>query len=67
MEVFPGVEALLPHGEMLEYQNVNDCILKVGDKINTIILKFNPTDKRIALSVKDVTEDKKTEKIEKPD
>lgn len=53
VEVFPGVEALLPHGELLEYQNVNNCILKVSDKINTTILKFNPTDKRIALSVKD--------------
>lgn len=56
VEVYPGVEALLPHGELLEYQNVNNCILKVGDKINTTILKFNPTDKRIALSVKDVVE-----------
>lgn len=52
VEVFPGVEALLPHSELLEYQNANNCILKVGDKINTTILKFNPTDKRIALGVK---------------
>lgn len=52
VEVFPGVEALLPHGELLEYQNTNNCILKVGDKINTMILKFNPTDKRISLSVR---------------
>lgn len=56
VEVFPGVEALLPHGELLEYQNVNNCILKVGDKINTTILKFNPTDKRIALGVKNLEE-----------
>lgn len=62
VEVFPGVEALLPHGEMLEYQNVNNCILKVGDKISTTILKFNPTDKRIALSVKSTNENKKTDK-----
>lgn len=59
VEVFPGVEALLPHNELLEYQNSNNCILKVGDKINTVILKFNPTDKRIALSVKEVVESKK--------
>lgn len=52
VEVYPGVEALLPHNELLEYQNANDCILKVSDKINTIILKFNPQDKRIALSMK---------------
>lgn len=59
VEVFPGVEALLPHGELLEYQNVNGCILKVGDKINTKILKFNPADKRIALSVKTPSPSKK--------
>ena len=51
IEVFPGVEALLPHNEVVEYQNANDVILKVGDKISTYILKFNPTDKRIALSI----------------
>lgn len=59
VEVFPGVEALLPHGELLEYQNINGCILKVGDKINTKILKFNPADKRIALSVKTGSTNKK--------
>lgn len=59
VEVFPGVEALLPHNELLEYQNTHACILKVGDKINTTILKFNPTDKRISLSVKDASEKKK--------
>lgn len=63
VEVYPGVEALLPHGEMLEYQNINNCILKVGDKINTVILKFNPTDKRISLSVKNA-ETKKNEKAD---
>ncbi len=56
VEIFQGVEALLPHHELLEYQNSKNCILKVGDKINTTILKFNPTDKRIALSVKDSKE-----------
>lgn len=58
VEVYPGVEALLPHGELLEYQNTHSCILKTGDKISTTILKFNPTDKRIALSVKDSAEAK---------
>lgn len=61
VEIFPGVEALLPHSELLEYQNTNACILQVGDKINTVILKFNPTDKRIALSVKDIAETKKVD------
>lgn len=58
VEVFPGVEALLPHSELLEYQNANGCILKVNDTISTTILKFNPQDKRIALSMKTSSEDK---------
>jgi len=51
IEVYPGVEALLPHNEVADYQNSTDTIIKVGDKINTYIMKFNPDDKRIALSV----------------
>ena len=52
VEVFPGVEALLPNNELIEYQNQNNTILKVGDKIQTTILKFNPDDRRISLSIK---------------
>lgn len=51
VEVFPGVEALLPHNEVIEYQNENKNILQVGDKIKTHIIKFNPADRRIALSI----------------
>lgn len=51
VEVFPGVEALLPHAEVIELQNKQESILQVGDKIDTFVLKFNPTDKRIALTV----------------
>src|SRR5574344_268648 len=57
VEVFPGVEALLPHGELLDYQNSTNTILKVGDKINAKILKFNPTDRRIALGLKKSQDD----------
>ncbi len=52
VEVFPGVEALLPNNELIEYQNSKNTILKVGDKIQTTILKFNPDDRRISLSIK---------------
>ncbi len=52
VEVCPGVEALLPNNELIEYQNQKDVILKVGDKILTTILKFNPDDRRISLSIK---------------
>lgn len=51
VEVFLGVEALLPNNELVDYQNRNNCILHVGDKINTTILKFNPDDRRISLSI----------------
>jgi len=51
VEVFPGVEALLPHNEVIEVQNRTGNILQVGDKVMTYILKFNPTDRRIALTV----------------
>ncbi|MBQ3640429.1 30S ribosomal protein S1 [bacterium] len=52
VEVFTGVEALLPNNELTEYQNKNNVILKAGDKIQTTILKFNPEDRRISLSIK---------------
>lgn len=51
VEVYPSVEALLPQAELLQYQNEHGTILDVGDTIDTIILKFNPDDKRIALSI----------------
>lgn len=56
VEVFPGVEALLPHNEVVDYQNESKSILQVGDKISTYIIKFNPADKRIALSVHEQSE-----------
>lgn len=51
VEVCPGVEALLPHAELVELQNKTGKEIQVGDKVLTYILKFNPTDKRIALTV----------------
>ncbi len=53
VEVFPGVEALLPNNEVVEYQNKNNCILASGDKIKTTIIKFNPDDRRISLSIEE--------------
>ena len=51
VEIYEGVEALLPHNELIEYQNKNNLILEVGNKIKVKILKFNPKDKRISLGV----------------
>lgn len=51
IEVLPGVEALLPHSEVAAYQNESGSIVKAGDKIDTYVVKFNPDDKRISLSI----------------
>ena len=60
VEVFPGVEALLPHAEVVEIQNKRGSVLQVGDKVETYILKFNPADKRIALTINEENKDEKT-------
>ena len=51
IEVLPGVEALLPHNEVVDFQNETGNIVKVGDKIDTYVVKFNPDDKRVSLSL----------------
>jgi ribosomal protein S1 len=53
VEVINGVEALLPSSDLTEWQNKHNRQLQVGDKIQTIVLKFNPDDRRISLSLKD--------------
>lgn len=51
VEIYEGVEALLPHNELVEHQNKTNSIIEVGDKIKVKILKFNPKDKRISLGI----------------
>lgn len=54
INIFPGVEALLPVSEMSE-ENVNPFnMFKVGDSVDVLIKKFTPKEHRIALSVKDI-------------
>lgn len=54
VNIFPGVEALLPASEMAG-ENVNPFnALKVGDEIEVLIKKFTPQEHRIALSTKDI-------------
>ncbi len=53
VEVFPGVEALLPNNEVVDYQNKNNCLLAAGDKIKTTVIRFNPDDRRISLSLEE--------------
>ncbi len=54
INIFPGVEALLPVSE-ISNENVNPFnILKVGDEMEVLIKRFTPKEHRIALSVKDI-------------
>lgn len=54
VNIFPGVEALLPASE-IQGENVNPFnVFKVGDEIEVLIKKFTPQEHRIALSTKDI-------------
>ena len=54
INIFPGVEALLPVAEISD-ENVNPFnMFKVGDEIEVLIKKFTPQEHRIALSIKDI-------------
>lgn len=54
INIFPGVEALLPVSEMSD-ENVNPFnLFKVGDSVDVLIKKFTPKEHRIALSTKDI-------------
>ncbi|MCD8378165.1 MAG: S1 RNA-binding domain-containing protein [Candidatus Gastranaerophilales bacterium] len=56
INIFPGVEALLPVAEMSN-ENVNPFnMFKVGDEVKVLIKRFTPQEHRIALSIKDIPE-----------
>ncbi len=50
VEVYPGVEALLPSKDIGEYEHRNNVKLDVGQTIKTYIIKFSPDERRISLS-----------------
>lgn len=50
VEVYPGVEALLPSKEVLEYENEKSMKLTLGQEITTTIIRFVPDDRRMSLS-----------------
>jgi small subunit ribosomal protein S1 len=56
IEVFPGVEALLPQKDVVDYQNKTGKTLELNKELETTILKFNPDDKRISLTLFDKEE-----------
>ncbi|MEI7474956.1 MAG: S1 RNA-binding domain-containing protein [bacterium] len=51
VEIHPGVEALLPFKEVQEYQNATGNTLESGAEIEAHIIRFNPDDRRISLSI----------------
>lgn len=54
INIFPGVEALLPVAEISD-ENINPFnMFNVGDKVDVLIKKFTPQEHRIALSIKDL-------------
>lgn len=54
INIFPGVEALLPVSEM-EGENPSPFnLFKIGDEVEVQIKKFTPQEHRIALSMKDL-------------
>ncbi|MDD3149985.1 MAG: S1 RNA-binding domain-containing protein [Candidatus Gastranaerophilales bacterium] len=65
VNIFEGVEALLPVAEMSE-QEINPFnFLRVGEKVQVIIKKFTPQEHRISLSIKDLKKSEKPEKQQK--
>ena len=53
VEVYPGVEALLPSKDITDYEQRNSTKLDVGQKVTTFIVKFSPDERRISLSFYD--------------
>lgn len=55
VQIYPGVDALLPTTEMSEQPNIKpEEIVSVGQEIKAIIKKFAPRDHKISLSLKGV-------------
>ena len=57
VEVYPGVEALLPSKDITDYEHRNNTKLDVGQTIKTFIVKFSPDERRISLSFTALPED----------
>jgi ribosomal protein S1 len=56
VEIFPGVEALLPAKDIHDYEHMSGKRLETSAKIRTQITKFNPEERRISLSFQGVLE-----------
>lgn len=58
IDIFPGVEALLPVAEMSDKQINPFDFLSVGQEVEVVIKRFTPQEHRIGLSLKDVNKSK---------
>lgn len=69
IDIFPGVEALLPAAEMSDQQINPFNVLTVGQKIEVLIKRFTPQEHRIGLSIKDLKKPEKqdSQPKEEPD
>ena len=57
INIYPGVEALLPSNEISdEHVNLNN-MFTIGEEVEVLIKKFTPQEHRIGLSLKDKNED----------
>lgn len=54
INIFPGVEALLPAAEMSDEQVNPFDLYQIGDELEVLIKRFTPQEHRIGLSVKDI-------------
>jgi small subunit ribosomal protein S1 len=68
VEVFPGVEGLV-HISQISHKHIATPheVLHEGDAVQVKVLEVNPTDHRIALSIKALEEKPEAEKAEKPE
>lgn len=56
VDIFPGVEALLPISEVTEEQISLDKVLKIGQRVQVLIKRFTPKERRISLSMRAIRE-----------
>ncbi len=54
INIYPGVEALLPSSEIADGQVNINSMFNLGDEIEVLIKKFTPQEHRIGLSMKDI-------------
>lgn len=55
VQIYPGVDALLPTVEMSEQQNIKpEEVVHVGQEVKAIIKKFSPKEHKISLSLRGV-------------